>query len=72
MLEEANKFPPLAASYQSTTWLGVAGVAESVKLPCEQLLAPVVVVIDGVVFTVATTGVLVLNVQPDDTTRVCA
>ena len=62
LVPATNATPPTAFSYHLTE----PALAEALKitLPLSQVKLGVVEVMDGVVFTVATTGVLVSDVQP--------
>jgi len=66
-----NSVPPVDASYQSTV-VPAALDADIVTVPVPHLELPVPVGAAGTVFTVATTAVLVADIQPVVVFLVCA
>ena len=66
-----NSVPPVDASYQSTV-VPAALDADIVTVPVPHLELPVPVGAAGTVFTVATTAVLVADIQPVVLFLVCA
>ena len=62
LVPEPTKFPPVEASYQFI--VPAEAVDDKATVPGPQIAAGVVVVMLGIVFTVAITAVLVADGQP--------